>query len=953
MSSTSQQDPRWPYPGARWWKFDFHTHTPASVDYGAGSRQDVITESEWLLRFMQAEIDCVAVTDHNSGAWIDRLKSALTAMEADPPEGFRPLHLFPGVELSVNGGFHLLAVFDPETSTADIDTLLGAVDYRGTKGDSNDVTAKSGVEVVRTVLEQGGIPIPAHADRDKGLFRLATDGDGTERDTALDSNTTAQVLDCDGILAMEIVDRTAPKPEIYSQRKLGWTEVIGTDDHGVLGRDRSPGAHYTWVKMAEPSLEGLRLALLDGDASSILRSDEEGHGDANSTPEFFVESVEIREARYMGRGESAKFRFSPWLTALVGGRGTGKSTVIHSLRLALRMEEELSRLEDGSHTRKVFERFNRTPRHRSDDGGLTKDTEIIVLLRRKGVRHRLTWKQDGGVRLVEDNGMGKWFLSASQSVTRTRFPARVFSQGQIAELAGEDQSALLHEIDRSSGAAERWDDVRKARDAFLATRARIRALDTEISTDFDDLLVSLEDAERQLEDYEEAGHARILKEYRHRSRQQTELERHFETTENVSQRIDQTASELLPDDLRAGLFDEAAPEDREALDVVEALDRAVRTVSGNLRNEVDRLRRAVTRQRSVLEESGWRGACNQARSEYSSFVDNVQEGVEDPDKYGRLVQERTRLRAKQRRLESKKEERDRLIAVADRQFAEILTARRSVTDCRVEFLTSALGTNEFVRIEVCPYGVAPIPVERSWRKALGVEDDRFTDDILRMEHGRAVKGIVAKLLSGLPHNLQQRRRAFEDRLETLKRDLVAATGGQPRFGGNFNNHLVRRNEEDSSFLDGLMTWFPEDGLIVEYSRSGKGTDFRPIGQASAGQRASAMLAFLLAHGEDPLVLDQPEDDLDNHLIYDLVVQQMRQNKSRCQLIVATHNPNIVVNGDAEMLHALAFKAGQCIVHQSGSLLHNAMREEVCHVMEGGQEAFRRRYRRLGREVSGV
>ena len=953
MSSTSQQDPGWPYPGARWWKFDFHTHTPASADYGARSRQDVITASEWLLRFMQAEIDCVAVTDHNSGAWIDRLKSALTAMEADPPEGFRPLHLFPGVELSVNGGFHLLAVFDPKKSTADIDTLLGAVDYRGTKGDSNDVTAKSGVEVVRIVLEQGGIPIPAHADRDKGLFRLATDGDGTERDTALDSNTTAQVLDCDGILAMEIVDRTAPKPEIYSQRKLGWTEVIGTDDHGVLGRDRSPGAHYTWVKMAEPSLEGLRLALLDGDASSIVRSDEDGHGDANSTPEFFVESVEIREARYMGRGEPAKFRFSPWLNALVGERGTGKSTVIHSLRLALRLEHDLSRLVDGSAIRKVFDRFNRTPQDRSDDGGLTKDTEMVVVVRRQGVRHRLTWKQDGGSRLVEDEDGGEWTPSASQAVARTRFPARVFSQGQIAELAGEDQSALLHEIDESSGAAERWHDVQRALDAFLATRARVRALETEISKGTDKLVVSLEDAERQLEGYEKAGHALILQEYRQRSRQQAELERHFETTEKAAAQIDQTASELLPDDMRTGLFDEAAPEDREAVDVVGALDQAVRTASASLQHQADRLRRAVADQRSVLEESGWHGRCSHARNEYNSFVENVQEGVEDPGKYGRLVQERTRLRAEQRRLDSKKEERDRLIDVADQQFGELLNARRSVTDCRVEFLKSALGTNEFVRIKVCPYGVSPIFVERSWRKALGVEDDRFTADILKMEHGRAVKGIVAKLLSGLPHNLQQRRRAFEDRLETLKRDLVAATGGQPRFGGNFNNHLVRRNEEDSSFLDGLMTWFPEDGLIVEYSRSGKGTDFRPIGQASAGQRASAMLAFLLAHGEDPLVLDQPEDDLDNHLIYDLVVQQMRQNKSRCQLIVATHNPNIVVNGDAEMLHALAFQAGQCIVHQSGSLLHNTMREEVCRIMEGGREAFRRRYRRLGRELSGV
>ena len=405
--------------------------------------------------------------------------------------------------------------------------------------------------------------------------------------------------------------------------------------------------------------------------------------------------------------------------------------------------------------------------------------------------------------------------------------------------------------------------------------------------------------------------------------------------------------------MRAGLFDQEAPEDREVVDIVGALDQAVRAASAKLRNEAERLRRAVARQRSVLEESGWHSAEDHARSEYSAFVDNVQEGVEDPGQYGRLVQERTALRAEQRRLQSTREERDRLNAVADEQFAELLSARRSVTDCRVDFLTSALGTNEFVRIEVCPYGVDPIFVERSWRKALGIEDDRFTDDILRIEDGRPVKGIVAKLLDGLPSNLEDRRLAVEDRLWTLKQDLVAAAEGQPRFGGYFNKHLMRRNTEDAGFLDRLINWFPEDGLTVEYSRSGKGTDFHPIGQASAGQRASAMLAFLLAHGEEPLVLDQPEDDLDNHLIYDLVVQQMRQNKVRCQLIVATHNPNIVVNGDAEMLHALDFKAGQCVVHQSGSLLQNAMREEVCRVMEGGREAFRRRYHRLGREISGV
>ena len=239
-------------------------------------------------------------------------------------------------------------------------------------------------------------------------------------------------------------------------------------------------------------------------------------------------------------------------------------------------------------------------------------------------------------------------------------------------------------------------------------------------------------------------------------------------------------------------------------------------------------------------------------------------------------------------------------------------------------------------------------VERSLRDALGVTDDRFGEDILVMEGDRARKGEVAKLLAGLPDDPDRRREAIEQRIERLKERMVAAAAGNGDFGGHFNNYFERECGKRPELLDKLLTWFPEDGLDVEYSRRGDGTDFRPIGQASAGQRSAAMLAFLLAHGEEPLVLDQPEDDLDNHLIYDLVVRQIRENKARRQIIVVTHNPNVVVNGDAEMLHVLDFRRGQCVVGKSGSLQDKELREEVCRVVEGGREAFASRYRRLGR-----
>lgn len=79
--------PSWPYPGARWWKFDFHTHTPASKDTGAWQvaigTPNELTPQTWLLKYMAAEIDCVAVTDHNTGEWIDRLKAAYAEMKRE------------------------------------------------------------------------------------------------------------------------------------------------------------------------------------------------------------------------------------------------------------------------------------------------------------------------------------------------------------------------------------------------------------------------------------------------------------------------------------------------------------------------------------------------------------------------------------------------------------------------------------------------------------------------------------------------------------------------------------------------------------------------------------------------------------------------------------------------------------------------------------------------------
>lgn len=944
----------WPYPGARWWKFDFHTHTPASRDTGAwqaaiGTPAE-LTPQTWLLKYMAAEIDCVAVTDHNTGEWIDKLKAAYADMkrEADagtPPADFRELHLFPGVEISVQGGFHLVAIFDPSATSQTISDLLARADYDGTRGDSDGVTREGAAKVVERILAAGGLAIPAHVESDKGLLQVEP---GT-RKCLLDTTTVKQVLLEPGILALEWTASTSPAPTVLDELKLRFASVVGSDCHSFQGA-AVPGSRYTWIKMAKPSLEGLRLALLDGQEVSVRRSDESSGFAPFNTPEHFIESIEIRDARYMGRGRlPASLLLNPYFNALIGGRGTGKSTIVHALRLAYRREKELSPTSEAGQT---FNRFNKIAKTRNDEGGLRAETAILVQVHRDGTSYRLIWRQDGQGHAVEerDAATASFKPSASQAITEQRFPVRLFSQGQIAALAGDSQQALLKVIDDAAGTQSQQAAFEEAKRAFLAARAQMRELAGKLQSR-ESLSLSLQDIQRKLARFEGADHAAVLKNYQRTSRQSRELERQFEASAELAARLKGVAADMLAEDLPEGLFN--AGEDGPALSLVQALQAAIDKARQQVENAAAALQERGQVLRGELEASPWSAGIGAAKAAYDQLkADLQQQGVSDPSEYGRLVQEKQRLETELKRLETLQKQHADLREKAKALLEQVQSARRAISAQRSAFLQATLQGNPFVRIELIPYSRDAQGIERSLREVLGAADGKYVDDLYQEQDGASPKGLMADLL-GTVDLVEQpgvwNTAAFEQALLAQKKRLSQACRGHAEFGGWFNKFLKAEAEKRPEFIDHILCWFPEDGLQVEYSPKGDGRDFQSIGQASAGQRAAAMLAFLLAHGNEPLVLDQPEDDLDNHLIYGLVVQQIRSNKLRRQLIIVTHNPNIVVNGDAELIHVLDFNH-QCHVKQTGSLQDQAMRSEVCQVMEGGEEAFERRYQRLGREV---
>jgi hypothetical protein len=929
VATIAEQPNVWPYPGSRWWKFDFHTHTPASLDTPWHRQNLDLSPEQWLLRFMAAEIDCVAVTDHNCGTWADSLKAAYEGMKAQRPEGFRELTLFPGVEISVQGGFHLLALFDPAATTGDIDTLLGQVGYNGTKGDSDGVTRRGAGEVVQAVLESGGLPILAHADGDKGLLAVR---EGT-RECRLDANTVLEALDTDGLLAMEWLDMAKPLPERVEKRASKLARVLGSDCHSFQGNGGA-GSRYTWVKMAAPTLEGLRLALLDGNGVSIRRSDE-GPFEPFRTPAHFITGIEVESARFMGNGQPERLALTPYYNALIGGRGTGKSTVVHATRLAFRRDDDLKHLTEKSDPRRQFEDFRKAVRGRDGDGALRENTEIRIELICDGVPHRLRWRADGQGDVVEERGEnGQWMVSASQAIHAERFPIRLFSQGQIAAMAGDSRQALLDVIDQAANIAPVHRAFEEAKRAYFAQRAKLRELDGHLSGG-PELQRKHADLNRKIEALAQSHHAEVLKAHQQAQRQHREVGQALEQLRALPARIEALAQDLLLDDWPDGAFD--VSQDADVLAWRHDAEAAMAEVRDALSRAAAALRGRTDALGADERLATWRRRVDKAREAYEALQAALAaQGVADPQAFGRLVQERQQLEAQLKQLEQIGRDRERLQAENDEQWLRVAQARAAISQARSAFLGDALRANEFVRMEVVPSGFDARIIERDLRELLDVAGDRFEGDILQLRDDEPVGGLAFDLAQA-----DDRART----LQVIKQRLIDIDGG---FGGHFRNYLQRKLEKPE-FADHIRCWFPTDDLRIEYSRTGNGRDWAAISQGSQGQRSAALLAFLLAFGDEPLVLDQPEDDLDNHLIYDLIVRQIRANKLRRQLVIVTHNPNVVVNGDAEMVHAFDFRGGQCRVVERGALQELAVREEVCRVMEGGHEAFARRWARLGRE----
>ncbi|MCF4113314.1 MULTISPECIES: TrlF family AAA-like ATPase [Dethiosulfovibrio] len=912
----------WNWTGAKWWKFDFHSHTPESDDYGKGHNQaqfKQISHKDWLLNYMRQGIDCVAVTDHNSGAWIDPLKQALQELASENHADYRPLYLFPSVEITVQGNIHILAIFGPNKTTSDIDSLLGAVRYRATKGKSDGCSECSAVEVIDEIARSGGLAIPAHVDQTNGLFKVCT------------GNTLEQVLDNKCVFAMEVTNLAQAKPQLYINKNLNWAEVLGTDSHHPSGTDgqRYPGSHFTWVKMSEPSYDGLRLALIDG-SLSLKRSDS-FTSDPNTHGQLTIESIVVDDAKYLGRGESFSCQLNPWLNTIIGGRGTGKSTSLEFLRITLKRKGEIPKSLE-----KEFTKYSQTSSNRQDEGLLKDITKITVGFRKDGGRFRITWSNaDDRHTIEEETAPGTW--RTSEGDIAQRFPVRIYSQKQIFELA-KHPHALLQVIDDAPAVNHR--DWQLEWEELFSKYLSIRAQEREVQAGLQEESVikgQLEDVKRKLEVFEKAGHADVLKTYQLRQNQSKTIDSWEKTWEGSAEKVRDISGSLLPPELDSQHFDVGNADDKELIDTA----AGVRSTFEKLQSEMNSIAQRIDDAKSVwnqvrpdLEISK---KITTANREYTDLLGQLSAaGAGDPSAYGVLVKQRQDLEEKFKGFNKKRETLSQHQKDAEVCLGKLREHRAKITKLREDFLKDTLAGNSYVQINVIPFG-NKITVEEEFRNLIDRGNGGFDRDIGVVDGD---EGLLATLTQNSSKNM-------EEKIVKLKKILIELYHDKPEAVAKakdrrFVTHIQALPPEQ---IDRILCWYPEDSLNVTYSLKNS-ESFKPVEQGSPGQKTAALLAFILSYGNEPLVLDQPEDDLDNHLIYDLIVTQLREIKQKRQVLVVTHNANIVVNGDAENVVALDVRSGQTRIVTQGALQDLSVRKEICRIMEGGKTALTERYRRI-------
>ncbi len=834
----------------------------------------------------EAGIEVIGVTDHY------RVQESAGLVEAARASG---LLAFSGFEAVAKDGVHFLCLFDHDKDTVTLERFIGECGIHNTTEVSPTGSLDS-LELLACAKAWGAICIAAHVAAEGGLLKK------------LSGQTRMKVWKSeDLLLACALAGPVDQAPDNLrpilenkdaQHKRARPVAIVNASDVNDPEDLKKDGASC-FIKMSNVSVEAFRQAFLDPESRIRLHSAPQ--------PEPHAEFLAITwEGGFLG---DTSVHFNGNLNVLVGGRGSGKSTMIESMRYALGLEPL------GEEARKAHEGVVRHV--------LRSGTKISLLVRshKPSERCYTIERSVPNPPIVKDETGEVLTLSPRDVMPGVE----LFGQHEISELTkSREKLTLLLErfVDRDPNLSGR---KTKTRLELVRSRSRIVDVGREM-TALDERLATLPSLEETQKRFQEAGLEERLKE-------KSLLIREERIFANVRERLEPLRT--LHSDLVESLPVDTAFVSAKALEglpnaaILAEIEKILDALSSKLKATAGQIAQALDEADSAIAETKnrWDERRKAIEKTYEQLLRELQKSKIDGAEFIRLRQQIEELRP----LRDRKESLKRDLATHESHRRKLLSEWED------------LKASEYRETEK-----AAKQVSRKLRDRVNVEvtmaGNRDPLEQLLREVGGNISAALDRLRALEQLSLPDFAQRCREGKDALMKNYGFPSGSAERIAQAELDLFMRIEELE----------LPATTKIeLNTAPDGKPPVWQTLEALSTGQKATAVLLLLLLESEAPLVVDQPEDDLDNRFITEGVVPIMRQEKRRRQFVLSTHNANIPVLGDAELILGLAASGeaqeghAKIVPEHMGSIDSRPVRELVEEILEGGKDAFEMRRSKYG------
>tara|TARA_Y100000815_G_scaffold95877_1_gene84723 strand:+ start:13635 stop:16331 length:2697 start_codon:yes stop_codon:yes gene_type:complete len=877
--------------GAKFFRGDLHIHS-----FGASHDvKDAAATPQAIVATAHSEgLSIIALTDHNE------IMNVPAAIEAGRAIG---VFVVPGVELSTPEG-HLLCYAPTADALERFFNRLQIADRR-----TNNCRCQTGaLQCLELLAAEGGFGVLAHVELD-GAFESNMPRFTPAKIDILchPSLQGIEVTKADCPILYDGRDTDPDRKKVAAERikrlKLGSEQylarILNSDAHSLnaVGRNANRDQRITRFKMETPSFEGLRMALETADTRVRI---EEG------LPAIVpvVQGVHFQGAFLDGEA----ITFSPNLTCIIGGRGSGKSTAFESVCLL-----------GGPPSEDVT----------VIDSDVWPDIVSLCYVDETGQQHNLGRSKFGDVENLDEPASGS-----------TAFPIESYRQGatnEISKRVQDDPLALLtfldkliqveKEIDAEDAIREDLVELAPQITKAAGNVARIPEREKELKLKTDQL--------QRLREGKGEDVIKLQQQLVGEKRARAEIEA---SLAKLGGAVTSEAITTITAEIRASVsgheIELGAPEATKITTDTGAYETAVT-------GSTDALRKVTADYVATVKAQiiAW-------RTKESATTAQIEQKKQELLKHGirldmpfiqKLVSDEATARENVRKLKTWVPEIERLKKLHADLLKRRWAARQVVAKHRVAFAARASAalkgtlSDLFVTLKFDESALAP-DAERLIVEAMGWRT---------LQHLKA-RALINDLT--LPLLLECLRKRDTKPITALRNAETNAAV----FPQNEAELLLERIAE-TDLLSQLETVAVHDRPKLSVTKKMPGIgglskfvprDFKKL---SLGQQQSVLLALMLtSESRAPLIVDQPEDNLDSEFIYKTLVPVIRAAKERRQVIVVTHNANIAVLGDAELIVALKATSEKAQVVTRGSIDHPPTCEAACNILEGSREAFDRR-----------